>query len=49
MALFVGAGESLRESVQSIVGDDSRICFVSCPDVVHAAFARVLAAKVELD
>ncbi|KAL6724890.1 hypothetical protein Aduo_019736 [Ancylostoma duodenale] len=49
MALFVGAGESLRESVQSIVGDESRICFVSCPDVVHAAFARVLAAKVELD
>ncbi|EPB79694.1 hypothetical protein ANCCEY_01238 [Ancylostoma ceylanicum] len=49
MALFVGAGESLRESVQSIVGDESRVCFVSCPDVVHAAFARVLAAKVELD
>ncbi|VDO30164.1 unnamed protein product [Haemonchus placei] len=40
---------SLRESVRSIVGDDSRICFVSCPDVVHAAFARILAAKVELD
>ncbi|KAK6759609.1 hypothetical protein RB195_021285 [Necator americanus] len=49
MALFVGANKSLRESVQSIVGDESRICFVSCPDVVHAAFARVLAAKVELD
>ncbi|XGW35211.1 hypothetical protein V3C99_018883 [Haemonchus contortus] len=49
MALFVGAGDSLRESVRSIVGDDSRICFVSCPDVVHAAFARILAAKVELD
>ncbi|KJH41349.1 hypothetical protein DICVIV_12679 [Dictyocaulus viviparus] len=49
MALFVGAGESLRESVGSIVGDDSRVCFVSCPDVIHAAFSRVLAAKVELD
>lgn len=49
MALFVGAGESLRDSVRSIVGDDSRICFVSCPDVVHAAFARVLATKVDLD
>ncbi|WKY15543.1 hypothetical protein Q1695_000769 [Nippostrongylus brasiliensis] len=49
MALFVGAGDSLKESVRSTVGDDSRICFVSCPDVVHAAFARVLAAKVELD
>ncbi|VDM75064.1 unnamed protein product [Strongylus vulgaris] len=49
MALFVGAGESLRDSVRSIVGDDSRICFVSCPDVIHAAFARVLTAKVDLD
>ncbi|KAJ1369174.1 hypothetical protein KIN20_030577 [Parelaphostrongylus tenuis] len=49
MALFVGASESLRQSVGSIVGDDSRVCFVSCPDVIHAAFSRVLAAKIELD
>ncbi|KHJ98483.1 hypothetical protein OESDEN_01538 [Oesophagostomum dentatum] len=38
MALFVGAGEALRESVKSIVGDESRVCFVSCPDGVMALF-----------
>ncbi|KHN76157.1 Trehalose-phosphatase [Toxocara canis] len=45
MALFVGLNEKLRESVRHLVGDQSRCCFVSCPDVIHAAMAELLNQK----
>uniref|UniRef100_F1L9M3 Trehalose-phosphatase n=1 Tax=Ascaris suum TaxID=6253 RepID=F1L9M3_ASCSU len=45
MALFVGVNENLRESVRQLVGDVSRCCFVSCPDVIHAAMAELLNEK----
>uniref|UniRef100_A0A1I7ZXX3 T6PP_N domain-containing protein n=1 Tax=Steinernema glaseri TaxID=37863 RepID=A0A1I7ZXX3_9BILA len=41
MALFVGRSETLKQSVRDLVGDDSRCCFVSCPDVVHAAMTSL--------
>ncbi|CAI4228690.1 unnamed protein product [Auanema sp. JU1783] len=49
MALFVGANEDLKSKVRDIVKDDSRVCFISTPDVVHAAFARLIASTHELD
>ncbi|VDK89199.1 unnamed protein product, partial [Onchocerca ochengi] len=42
MAIFVGTKMSLREEVKQIVGDESRCCFVSCPDVIHAAMSQIL-------
>uniref|UniRef100_A0A0R3RWV2 T6PP_N domain-containing protein n=1 Tax=Elaeophora elaphi TaxID=1147741 RepID=A0A0R3RWV2_9BILA len=40
--IFVGAKVSLREEVKEVVGDESRCCFVSCPDVIHAAMSQIL-------
>lgn len=42
MAIFVGTKTSLRQEVKGIIGDDSRCCFVSCPDVIHAAMSQLL-------
>ncbi|KAL3990737.1 Trehalose-phosphatase [Acanthocheilonema viteae] len=42
MAIFVGAKMSLREEVKQLIGDESRCCFVSCPDVIHAAMSQIL-------
>ncbi|KAM3727834.1 Trehalose-phosphatase [Dirofilaria immitis] len=42
MAIFVGTKVSLREEVKQVVGDESRCCFVSCPDVIHAAISQIL-------
>uniref|UniRef100_A0A8R1E6N3 T6PP_N domain-containing protein n=1 Tax=Caenorhabditis japonica TaxID=281687 RepID=A0A8R1E6N3_CAEJA len=41
-ALFVGVNENLKETISKIVGDPKRTCFVSSPDVVHAAFALII-------
>ncbi|PAV61235.1 hypothetical protein WR25_23250 [Diploscapter pachys] len=48
-ALFVGQDETLREKVRQMVDDDKRVCFVSCPDVVHAAFASLLTISKDID
>lgn len=45
MAIFVDGKEKLRQSVRHIVADEERCCFVSCPDVIHAAIARILSEK----
>jgi hypothetical protein len=37
MALFVTTKSSLRERIAEIVCDPNRYCFVSSPDVIHAA------------
>jgi hypothetical protein len=42
MSLFVGAKPELRSKVLEIVGDEERVCFISCPDVVHAAMTQIL-------
>ncbi|MFH4973380.1 hypothetical protein AB6A40_000089 [Gnathostoma spinigerum] len=42
MAIFVGMNENLKSSVRTIITDPTRCCFVSCPDVIHAAMAAVL-------
>lgn len=42
MVIFVGLDEKLRQSVRDIVENENRCCFVSCPDVVHAAMAQLL-------
>ncbi|CAJ0954232.1 unnamed protein product, partial [Mesorhabditis belari] len=49
MALFVRPSEKIRESVLAVVGDPTRVCFISSPDVFHAAAARLLETKSELD
>ncbi|CAB3410271.1 unnamed protein product [Caenorhabditis bovis] len=41
-ALFVDARENLKSMVAQIVPDESRVCFVSNPDVIHAAFAKII-------
>ncbi|VDK74990.1 unnamed protein product [Litomosoides sigmodontis] len=43
--IFVGAKMSLREEVKQVVGDESRCCFVSCPDVIHAAMSQILSEQ----
>ena len=42
MALFVGANEALKKRVQDILPDQTRVAFVSCPDVIHAAMMQIL-------
>ncbi|CAD6189155.1 unnamed protein product [Caenorhabditis auriculariae] len=42
MGLFVGANAKLQEYVRNTVNDESRVCFVSSPDVIHAAYARII-------
>lgn len=41
-ALFVNVSEALQKTIVNIVGDPSRVCFISCPDVAHAAFAQII-------
>ncbi|CAI2358169.1 unnamed protein product [Caenorhabditis sp. 36 PRJEB53466] len=41
-ALFVDVSKKLKETITGIVGDPDRVCFVSSPDVVHAAFAQII-------
>ncbi|EFO14023.1 trehalose-6-phosphate synthase [Loa loa] len=45
LTIFVGAKMSLREEVKQVVGDESRCCFVSCPDIIHAAMLQILNEK----
>lgn len=42
MALFVTMKDALRSKVNEFISDNTRTCFVSCPDVIHAAIDRVL-------
>lgn len=42
MALFVGANDALKKRVQDILPDQTRVEFVSCPDVIHAAMMQIL-------
>jgi len=42
MTLFVGANDSLKERVVEFVPNESSRCFVSCPDVIHAAMMELL-------
>lgn len=42
MTLFVGANQELRNRVKSIITDETRVAFVSCPDVIHAAMMKIL-------
>uniref|UniRef100_A0A914H5A4 Trehalose-6-phosphate phosphatase helical bundle domain-containing protein n=1 Tax=Globodera rostochiensis TaxID=31243 RepID=A0A914H5A4_GLORO len=44
MALFVTSDESLQQRVLEIVKDKDRCCFVSTPDVIHAAMMTLLKA-----
>uniref|UniRef100_A0A0K0FP14 Trehalose-phosphatase (projected from Caenorhabditis elegans ortholog gob-1) n=1 Tax=Strongyloides venezuelensis TaxID=75913 RepID=A0A0K0FP14_STRVS len=42
MSIFVGTNEKLRSKVRELVNDESRVVFVSCPDVVHAAMWKLI-------
>uniref|UniRef100_A0A914LXU2 Trehalose-6-phosphate phosphatase helical bundle domain-containing protein n=1 Tax=Meloidogyne incognita TaxID=6306 RepID=A0A914LXU2_MELIC len=42
MFIFVTMKESLKEKVVEIVGDSNNCCFVSSPDVIHAAMMTLL-------
>ncbi|GMT33117.1 hypothetical protein PFISCL1PPCAC_24414, partial [Pristionchus fissidentatus] len=48
-ALFVGQSPSLESRVREMVGDDTRVCYISCPDVFHAGLASFLATQADLD
>jgi len=41
MALFVGADDDLRRDIDDVLISDAS-CFVTCPDVIHAAMAMIL-------
>lgn len=41
-ALFVNVSDEIKKNIDNIVGDTSRTCFISCPDVAHAAFAQII-------
>ncbi|UMM43678.1 hypothetical protein L5515_019088 [Caenorhabditis briggsae] len=41
-ALFVNVNKEIQSTINKIVGDSSRTCFISCPDVAHAAFAQII-------
>ncbi|CAC70091.2 Trehalose-phosphatase [Caenorhabditis elegans] len=41
-ALFVNINKQLQENITNIVGDAKRVCFISSPDVAHAAFAQII-------
>uniref|UniRef100_A0A914YHK5 Trehalose-6-phosphate phosphatase helical bundle domain-containing protein n=1 Tax=Panagrolaimus superbus TaxID=310955 RepID=A0A914YHK5_9BILA len=42
MALFVTMKEELCEKVRKIVSAEEHRCFVSCPDVIHAAMDNII-------
>ncbi|VDM95378.1 unnamed protein product [Thelazia callipaeda] len=42
MAIFVSTRLTLHDEVLRIIGDINRCCFVSCPDVIHAAMSQIL-------
>ncbi|KAE9548080.1 hypothetical protein FO519_008709 [Halicephalobus sp. NKZ332] len=42
MSLFVTMKEDLKHRVRELIPDETRTCFVSCPDVIHAAMDRIL-------
>ncbi|KAI6191984.1 putative trehalose-6-phosphate synthase 2 [Aphelenchoides bicaudatus] len=42
MSVFVGAKPDLQKRVQQIVGSPQNVCFVSCPDVIHASIYQLL-------
>ncbi|GMR32294.1 hypothetical protein PMAYCL1PPCAC_02489, partial [Pristionchus mayeri] len=48
-ALFVGQNPSLEERVRTLVGDDDRVCYITCPDVFHAGLATFLSSQNQLD
>lgn len=45
-ALFVGCNEELRNYVLRTVPNGTQACFISSPDVAHAAFARLIATLI---
>ena len=47
MALFVTSNAGLQNRVREILGDNSNCCFVSCPDVIHAAMLSILSAEAD--
>lgn len=47
MALFVTTKNDLQEKVVNIVGDSEMCCFVSSPDVIHAAMISILSTESE--
>ncbi|KAF8381047.1 gob-1 [Pristionchus pacificus] len=48
-ALFVGQDAELDKRVRELVGDDSRVCYIACPDVFHAGLATFLSNQDQLD
>uniref|UniRef100_A0A7E4ZXJ4 T6PP_N domain-containing protein n=1 Tax=Panagrellus redivivus TaxID=6233 RepID=A0A7E4ZXJ4_PANRE len=42
MAIFVTQKPELRERVRTLLPSESQSCFVSCPDVIHAAMHKIL-------
>ena len=46
MALFVTMKEDLCERVRRILPAEDRTCFVSCPDVIHAAMDNIIREKL---
>lgn len=48
-ALFVGQDGDLERRVGSLVGDETRVCHIACPDVFHAALATFLSSQSQLD
>ncbi|KAI6209721.1 putative trehalose-6-phosphate synthase 2 [Aphelenchoides besseyi] len=42
MAMFVGIKPELHERVKQMVNNPKNCCFISCPDVFHAAVAQLL-------
>lgn len=42
MSIFVGAKPDLQKRVQQLVGNPQNVCFVSCPDVIHASIYQLL-------
>jgi len=49
MALFVTMKEDLRNRVRQLIPDETRTCFVSCPDVIHAAIDKILKEESTLN
>ena len=49
MIIFVTMKEELRSRVRELIPDETRTCFVSSPDVIHAAMDRVLKEDLKMN
>jgi predicted metal-dependent enzyme (double-stranded beta helix superfamily) len=45
MALFVTMKDGLCDGVRQVLSAEDRTCFVSCPDVIHAAMDNIIKEK----